>query len=169
MFAESVLEWQRNHLGEALTKTKFHEVLGMTWLKVAIVEVAMKAFKKSGIFPFDVNAVDFSRIMKHKGDGDGNGEGDQDVQEEVAIHILGNVVNEMGDGLEVAIEVEIETTGANAENEMQEDEIQTITQSEGTQQENIESTEQHAKQHSEQEQVEMMHELEAENAQRQPS
>ena len=32
---------------------------------------------------------------------------------------------------------------------MQEDEIQAIIQSEGTQQENIESTEQHAVQHSE--------------------
>ena len=81
--------------------------------------------------------------MKHKGNGDGNGEGDQDVQEEAAVNILGNVTNEMGDGLEVAIEVKIETTGANAENEMQEDDIEAITQSEGTQQENIESTEQH--------------------------
>ena len=123
------------------------EVLGMVWPKVATVEVAMKAFKKSGIFPFDVNAVNFSRIVKHKGDG--GGEGDQDVQEEAAVNILGNVVNEMGDGLEVAIEVEIKTTGANAKNKMQEDEIQTITQSEGTQQENIKSTEQHAVQHSE--------------------
>ena len=115
------------------------------------------------MFPFDVNAVDFSRIVKHKG----NGDGDQDVQEEAAVNVLGNVVNEMGDGLEVAIVVEIETTGANANNEIQEDEIQTITQSEGTQQENMESTEQHAVQHSEQEQAEIMHEPEAENAQRQ--
>ena len=122
MFAKSVLEWQRNHLGEELTKTEFHEVLGMAWPKVATVEVAIKAFKKSGIFPFDVNAVDFSRIVKHKGDGDG--EGNQDVQGEAAVNILGNVINEMGDGLEVTIEVEIETTGANAENEIQEDEVQ---------------------------------------------
>ena len=108
VFAESVL------LGEALTKTEFHEVLGMAWPKVATVKVARKALKKSGIFPFEVNAVDFSRIVKHKGDGDGNGEGDQDVQEEAAVNILGNVVNEMGDGLEVAIEVEIKTIGVNA-------------------------------------------------------
>ena len=46
---------------------------------------------------------------------------------------------------------------------MQEDEIQAITQSECTQEENIESTEQHVVQHSE-----MMHEPEAENAQQQP-
>ena len=122
MFADSVLEWQRNHLGEALTKTEFHEALGMAWLKVTIVEVAIKAFKKSGIFPFDVNAVDFLRIVKHNGDGDG--EGDQDVQEEAAFHILGNVINEMVDGLEVAIEVEIETTGANSKNKIQENEVQ---------------------------------------------
>ena len=77
MFTESVLEWQRNHLGEALTKTVFHEVLRMAWLKVATVEVATKAFKKSGIFPFDVNTVDFSRIVKHKGNGDGDGEGNK--------------------------------------------------------------------------------------------
>ena len=127
-----------------------------------------ESIQKLGIFPFDVNAVDLSRIMKYKGDGDGNGEGDQDVQEEAAVNILGNVVNEMGDGLEVAIEVEIKTTGANAKNEMQEDEIQAINQSEGTQQENIESTEQHTVQCSEQEQVEMMHEPEAGNVQRQP-
>ena len=149
VFTDSVLKWQRNHLGEALTKTEFHEVLEMAWLKVATIEVAIKAFKKSGIFPFDVNAVDFSRIVKHKGDGDGNGEGDQDVQEEAAVNVLGNVVNEMGDGLEVTIEVKIETKGANAKNKIQEDEIQTITQSEGTQQENMESTEQHAVQHLE--------------------
>ena len=148
MFAESVLEWQRNHLGEALTKTEFHEVLGMAWPKVATVEVTMKAFKKSGIFLFDVNTVDFSRIVKHKGNGDGNGEADQDMQEEAAVNILGNVFNEMGDGLEAAIEVKIKTS-ANAKNKVQEDEIQAITQSEGTQQENIESTEQHAVQHSE--------------------
>ena len=163
VIADSVLKWQRNHLGEALTKTESHEVLVMAWPKVATIEVAIKAFKKSGIFPFDVSVVDFSRIVKHKGDG----EGDQDVQEEAAVNVLGNVINEMGDGLEVAIEVEIETTGANAKNEIQEDEIQTITQSEGTQQENMESTEQHAGQHSKREQAEMMHELEAENAQRQ--
>ena len=114
MFANSVLKWQRNHLGEALTKTEFHEVLVMAWPKVATTEVAIKAFKKSGIFPFDVNAVDFSRIVKHKGDGDG--EGDQDVQEEAAVNVLGNVINEMGDGLEIAIEVKIERTGANAKN-----------------------------------------------------
>ena len=54
-----------------------------------------------------MNAVDFSRIVKHKGDGA--------VQENVAINILGNVISEMGDGPEVTIEVEIETTGANAE------------------------------------------------------
>ena len=147
MFAKGVLQWQRNHLGEALTKTQFHEVLAMVWPKVVTVEVLIKAFKKSGIFPFDVNAVDFLRIVKHKGDGDG--EGNQDVQEEAAVNILGNVVNEMGDGLEVAIEVEIETTGANAENEIQEDEIQNITQSEGTQQEIIESTAEHEVQCSE--------------------
>ena len=29
MFTDSVLEWQRNHLYKALTKTEFHEVLGM--------------------------------------------------------------------------------------------------------------------------------------------
>ena len=107
MFTEIVLKWQRNHLGEALTKPEFHEVLRMAWTKVATVEIAIKAFKKSGIFPFDVNAVDFLRIVKHKGDGDGDGEGDQDVQEEAAVNILGNVGNEMGDGLEVAIEIEI--------------------------------------------------------------
>ena len=45
VFAKRVLEWQRNHLGEALTKTEFHEVLGMAWPKVATVKVAMKAFK----------------------------------------------------------------------------------------------------------------------------
>ena len=81
--------------------------------------------------------------MKQKdngdGNGDSNGEGNQDVQEEAAVNILGNVINEMGDGLEVTIEVEIETTGANAENRIQEDEIQNITQSEGTQQEIIEA------------------------------
>ena len=73
--------------------------------------------------------------MKHKG----NGEGNQDMQEEAAVNILGNVVDEMGDGLEVAIEVEIET--ASAENEIQEDE--------GTQQEIIESTAEHEVQCSE--------------------
>ena len=165
MFADSVLKWQRNHLGEAMTKTEFHEVLGMAWPKVATIEVVIKAFKKSGIFSFHVNVVDFSRIVKHKGNG--NGEGDQDVQEEAAVNVFGNVINEMGDGLEVAIEVEIETTGANAKKEIQEDEIQTITQSEGTQQKNMEITEQHAVQHSEQEQAEIMHEPEAENAQQQ--
>ena len=71
------------------------------------------------------------------------------MQEEAAVNVLGNVVNEIGDGLEDAIEVKIETTGANAKNKMQKHEIQTIAQSEGTQQENIESTEQHAVQHSE--------------------
>ena len=121
----------------------------MAWPKVATIKVAIKSFKKSGIFPFDVSVVDFLRIVKHKGDGDGDGEGDQDVQEEAAVNVLGDVINEMGDGLEVAIEVKIETTGANAKNEIQEDEIQTITQSEGTQQENMESTEQRAVQHSE--------------------
>ena len=115
------------------------------------------------IYTTDVNAVDFLRIEKHKSNGDG--EGDQDVQEEVAVNVLGNVINEIRDRLEVAIEVKIETAGANVENEIQEDEIQTITQSEGTQQENIESTKEHAVQHSEQEQLEMMHEPEAENAQ----
>ena len=85
--------------------------------------------------------------MKHKGDGDGDGEGNQDVQEEAAVNILGNVINEMGDGLEVTIEVEIETTGANADNEIQEDEILNITESEGTQQEIIESTVEHEVQH----------------------
>ena len=54
----------------------------------------------------------------------------------------------MGDGHKVAIEVEIKTIGVNAENKIQ-DEIQTITQSEGTQQENIESTGHHAVQPSE--------------------
>ena len=53
-----------------------HEVLEMTWPKVATMKVAIKAFKKSGILPFDVNAVDSSRIVKHKGDDDG----DQDVK-----------------------------------------------------------------------------------------
>ena len=46
------------------------------------------------------------------------------MQEEAAVNILGNVINEMGDGLEVTIEVEIKTTGANVENEIQEDEVQ---------------------------------------------
>ena len=137
----------------------------MAWSKVATVEVAIKAFKKSGIFPFDVNAVNFLRIVKHKGNGDD--EGNQDVQEEAAVNIPDNVVNEMGDGLEVAIEVEIETTCANAKDKIQEDEIQNITQSEGTQQETVESTAEHEVQHSEQEQVEIMHEPEAENPQQQ--
>ena len=137
----------------------------LTVPKVATIDIAIKVFKKSGIFPFDINAVDFSRIVKHKGDGDS--EGDQDVQEEAAVNVLGNVINEMEDRLEVAIDVEIETTGANTNNEIQEDEIQTITQSADTQQENIESTEQPAVQHSEQEQAKIMHEPEAENAQHQ--
>ena len=165
VFTNSVLEWQRNHLDEALTKTEFHKGLGMAWLKVATIKVAIKAFKISGMFPFYVNAVDFSRIVKHKGNGDGDGEGDKDVQEEAAVNVLGNVINEMGDRLEVTIEVEIETTGTNAKNETQEDEIQTRTQPEGTQQENMESTEQHAVQHSEWEQAEIMHEPEAESVQ----
>ena len=124
VFAKSVLEWQGNHLGEASTKMEFHEVLRMAWPKVATVQVAIKAFKKSGIFPSDGNAVNFSRIVKHKGDDDGDGEGNHHVQEEAAVNILGNVINEMGDGLEVTIEVEIETTGANAKNEIQEDKVQ---------------------------------------------
>ena len=40
--------------------------------------------------------------MKHKGHGDS--EGDQDVQEEAAVNILGNVINEKWDGLEVTTE-----------------------------------------------------------------
>ena len=71
------------------------------------------------IFKFDTGCTCYiSRIVKHKGNGDGDGEGDQDVQEEAAVNVLGNVVNEMGDRLEFTIEVEIETTDANANNGM---------------------------------------------------
>ena len=60
--------------------------------------------------------------------------------------------------------VGIETTGANAENEIPKDEIQTITQPKGTQQENTEVT----AEHQVQEEREIMHEPETQNVQQQP-
>ena len=107
--------------------------------------------------------VNILRIMKYNGDGDDKGDGA--VQEEAAANVLGNVTYEMGDGLEVAIEVKFETTGANAEHQIHEDATQTMTQPKCTQQEYFESTAEHEVLCSEPEQVETLPELEAENAQ----
>lgn len=57
-----VKNWQMEHLGQILTKRDFSSVFRQAWNQTATLEVAVRGFKSTGLWPLDVSAVDYSRL-----------------------------------------------------------------------------------------------------------
>lgn len=60
---KKVSEWRRQNIGESLTRQKFAPLLEEVILSSISPEIIQKGFRACGLFPWDVNAIDFSRCL----------------------------------------------------------------------------------------------------------
>ena len=59
----AVKEWQLENLGRVVEKDTFPKVFRGAWEKVTTLEIAIRGFKGTGLFPLDVKAVDRKRLL----------------------------------------------------------------------------------------------------------
>lgn len=53
---QSLVKWQRLHVGQTLPKKEFSKLIGKVWFQID-PQVCVAGFRKAGIFPFNKNAV----------------------------------------------------------------------------------------------------------------
>ena len=59
---EAVRIWQLDHIGETLSKSIFPGIFCKAWKASTTTELAMNAFRRTGLYPFKFESVDHSRI-----------------------------------------------------------------------------------------------------------
>ena len=64
---ESVRRWTITHFNELITKKNFPSIFRQAWERIindkSAARIAANAFRRAGIFPFNVEAVEFSRLV----------------------------------------------------------------------------------------------------------
>ena len=71
-WAAAVLSWQICNIGEPITKQNFNVILEMAWRNTTTndngkaVQMAAKAFRRTGLYPFDATKVDYLRTLSGK-------------------------------------------------------------------------------------------------------
>ena len=71
-WAAAVLSWQICNIGSPITKQNFNIILEMAWRNTTnsedgkAVQLASRAFRKTGIYPFDASKVDYMRTLTGK-------------------------------------------------------------------------------------------------------
>ena len=71
-WAAAVLSWQICNIGSPITKQNFNVILEMAWRNTTssedgkAIQMAARAFRKTGIYPFDASKVDYLRTLSGK-------------------------------------------------------------------------------------------------------
>lgn len=66
---KTVREWQLEHEGECVTRLTFCPILEKVLLKKTdgnLKSTIINGFRKCGLFPFDSNAVDYTKCVKNQ-------------------------------------------------------------------------------------------------------